>query len=336
MKKLRLFLLIALLVIGQCWPVLATDVMQTSGELTADATVTTGTALLCKVHVMSSGSSTATAVIYDNTAGSGKKIRTLTAAASDTDGTTESWSPGVAALNGLYVTISNGYVVVDYIPIGGAGSGSTSSSTKLDDLGSPDDNTDLNASTSAHGLLPKLSGSSSEYLDGTGNYSSVSAAGTKLDDLASPDDNTDLNASSSAHGLLPKLPGNSSEVLRGDGTWGSVSTTQVWNKEFALINPSSSDDGLWFRVSSTMTVSAVHAVVDPADSSESVVMDVLECNSDGDSCTSILSSTITAANTDTAGTVSDTTLTAGNWIRVDIGTVTGTVTRANLTMNGTY
>ncbi len=42
---------------------------------------------------------------------------------------------------------------------------------KLDDLGAPDDNTDLNASTTAHGLLKKLSNVATEYMDGTGAWS---------------------------------------------------------------------------------------------------------------------------------------------------------------------
>ena len=42
--------------------------------------------------------------------------------------------------------------------------------TKLDDWGVPDDNTDLNATTSRHGLLPKLSGSTSQFLRGDGSW----------------------------------------------------------------------------------------------------------------------------------------------------------------------
>lgn len=48
---------------------------------------------------------------------------------------------------------------------------------KLDDLGTPDDNTDLNASTSAHGLLKKLSNTATEYMDGTGNWSTPAGSG---------------------------------------------------------------------------------------------------------------------------------------------------------------
>ncbi len=42
---------------------------------------------------------------------------------------------------------------------------------KLDDLAAPDDNTDLDASAAAHGLLPKLSNVATEFLDGQGNWS---------------------------------------------------------------------------------------------------------------------------------------------------------------------
>jgi len=41
---------------------------------------------------------------------------------------------------------------------------------KLDDLGTPDDNTDLDASTSRHGLLPKLPNDSAKFLNGLGSW----------------------------------------------------------------------------------------------------------------------------------------------------------------------
>ncbi|UCD07223.1 MAG: hypothetical protein JSW41_05360, partial [Candidatus Aenigmatarchaeota archaeon] len=41
---------------------------------------------------------------------------------------------------------------------------------KLDDFGIPDDNTDLNASTSRHGLLMKLPGGSTQFLRGDGTW----------------------------------------------------------------------------------------------------------------------------------------------------------------------
>ncbi|MFW6118864.1 MAG: hypothetical protein ACOC7S_00860 [Planctomycetota bacterium] len=45
------------------------------------------------------------------------------------------------------------------------------SKTKLDDLQTPDDNTDLDATTTEHGLLPKLDGDAHHHLDGEGNWS---------------------------------------------------------------------------------------------------------------------------------------------------------------------
>jgi hypothetical protein len=136
-----------------------------------------------------------------------------------------------------------------------------STGVKLDDLGTPDDNTNLNASTSAHGLLPKLGGSTTTYLAGDGTWGTppntgsttfvalddtpasyttgtagqllrvnsstnaiefVSSTGIKLDDLGTPDDNTDLNASTSYHGLLPKLTGSTTNYLLADGTWAAI------------------------------------------------------------------------------------------------------------------
>ena len=59
---------------------------------------------------------------------------------------------------------------------------------KLDDFAYPDDNTDLNATSSAHGLLPKLSNNARQFLRGDGTYATyasitatpVAADGTNL------------------------------------------------------------------------------------------------------------------------------------------------------------
>jgi hypothetical protein len=48
-------------------------------------------------------------------------------------------------------------------------------SIKLDDLGSPDDNTDLNATTGAHGLCPKLGGGTTNYLRADGTWQNPSS-----------------------------------------------------------------------------------------------------------------------------------------------------------------
>ena len=51
---------------------------------------------------------------------------------------------------------------------------------KIDELGDPDNNTNLDASTSAHGLLPKLTGSPTQFLDGTGSWNSMATESPAL------------------------------------------------------------------------------------------------------------------------------------------------------------
>jgi len=51
---------------------------------------------------------------------------------------------------------------------------------KLDDCASPDDNTDLNASTSAHGLLLKLDDNTSNYLRGDGTWATPAGSGVSV------------------------------------------------------------------------------------------------------------------------------------------------------------
>ncbi len=47
---------------------------------------------------------------------------------------------------------------------------------KLDDLAAPDDNTDLDASTTKHGLLKKLSGTATEFMNGSGSWATPAGA----------------------------------------------------------------------------------------------------------------------------------------------------------------
>jgi len=52
-----------------------------------------------------------------------------------------------------------------------------SDALKLDDLAAADDNTDLNSTTSAHGLLPKLGGGSTNFLRADGTWAAPSTGG---------------------------------------------------------------------------------------------------------------------------------------------------------------
>jgi len=116
----------------------------------------------------------------------------------------------------ILVTGLSGLLADDQNPVNHAadhqqGGGDT---IKLDDLRTPDDNTDLNATTSEHGLLRRLDNNPGRYLNGQGNW-----VKPKLDDLDTPDDNTDLNSTTTEHGLLPKLDNDGDHYLDGEGNW---------------------------------------------------------------------------------------------------------------------
>lgn len=57
-------------------------------------------------------------------------------------------------------------------------SGAQAGAIKLDDLVAPDDNTDLNASTSAHGLMQKYPGGTTTFLRGDGSFATPTASVT--------------------------------------------------------------------------------------------------------------------------------------------------------------
>ncbi len=59
----------------------------------------------------------------------------------------------------------------------------TTQSIKLDDFATPDDNTDLNATSTYHGLLTKLSNVSTEFLNGTGVFSTPVGGGGAVDSV---------------------------------------------------------------------------------------------------------------------------------------------------------
>jgi len=86
---------------------------------------------------------------------------------------------------------------------------------KLDELAAPTDITTLNSTTSAHGLLKKLSNSASEFMDGAGNWDTVKDTDLSLSDVTTND------ASTSQHGFLKKLNNDATKYMNGTGAWSS-------------------------------------------------------------------------------------------------------------------
>lgn len=80
----------------------------------------------------------------------------------------------VAGTNQLSITSNTNDLTLDVVE----------ANIKLDDLGTPDDNTDLNASTTRHGLLRKLSGTASEFLAGDGTWATPAGSGSNFNSLS--------------------------------------------------------------------------------------------------------------------------------------------------------
>ena len=82
---------------------------------------------------------------------------------------------------------------------------------KIDDLAEGDDNTDLDASTSRHGLCPKFPNDSTKFLCGNGEFAVPSGSA----------DFTGDSGSGGVHGLVPAPASGdaSTKFLKADGTW---------------------------------------------------------------------------------------------------------------------
>jgi hypothetical protein len=114
----------------------------------------------------------------------GKLLKDSGAASANVPGTDEkaalAGTDGTPDGTNKYVTNSDGRLTNDRNPTAHALSHKTGGgdSIKLDEFATPDDNTNLNATTTYHGLLPKLSGVASEYLDGGGGWSTPPSGGS--------------------------------------------------------------------------------------------------------------------------------------------------------------
>lgn len=76
-----------------------------------------------------------------------------------------------------------------------------------------------NSSLTKHGFLPKLSGDSSLFLNGDGEWATTPAGGSVYDSDVIMQDITTNNADSDSHGFLLKLSMNTGHFLRADGSW---------------------------------------------------------------------------------------------------------------------
>lgn len=105
------------------------------------------------------------------------------------------------------------------------------------------------------------------------------------------------------------------------------------DKSITLETPADADNFNIWKAPDGLTITDIHCIVDPADTGESVVIDVQERNSTADSPATV-DATITCDNdgAEDDGTLSNGTIDAGDWVSLDIGTVTGTVTQVTVSI----
>lgn len=109
--------------------------------------------------------------------------------------------------------------------------------------------------------------------------------------------------------------------------------TPIRQLTIGLENPADTQNILLGKLPYGIIIQSITCGCDPADSSESVVIDVQERDASGDSPASA-DATITCDNDGAAddGSLSNATFDKNDWWSLDIGTVTGTVSNAFVTI----
>ena len=109
-------------------------------------------------------------------------------------------------------------------------------------------------------------------------------------------------------------------------------------KSIVIESPVDADRLVVMRANAAWTVTGINCIVDPANSGESVVIALYESDGSGDFtdlATNGLdgTTTITCDNDGAAddGTLSNPSIDSGDWIGIDVGTVTGTVSTLTIT-----
>ena len=123
------------------------------------------------------------------------------------------------------------------------------------------------------------------------------------------------------------------EATGGDFEWQPCDAVTTYSLSKTLLEPVDADSYLIEKLQSAITITDIHCIVDPADSAESVVIDIQETNSTGDSGVSF-DATITCDNdgAEDDGSLTNAGFDAGDYILWDIGTVTGTVDAVTVTI----
>ena len=103
-------------------------------------------------------------------------------------------------------------------------------------------------------------------------------------------------------------------------------------KSMVIETPADADNFLFFRTDSAITITGIDCLVNAATSA---VITVQECDANGGTCgTTEAAITCAATNTTEAAGIDDAAVDAGDYMRIDVGAVTGTV--GHVIVNVTY
>jgi hypothetical protein len=182
---------------------------------------------------------------------------------------------------------------------------------KLDELAAPTDVTTLNSTTSAHGLLKKLSNSATQYMDGSGNWSTPTGTGKLIARYyASYASNADLTTTIPADNTIPQNT-EGTEIL-------SVTLT-----------PTDTNNTLRFRFQGWGAMSALGAYIIAALFQDSTA-DALCASAGPDPRAATGTTDVTLEYEMTAGTASSTTF------KIRVGPQTAATLRLNGLNTGRY
>ncbi|QGH73034.1 MAG: hypothetical protein [Siphoviridae sp. ctCJE6] len=138
---------------------------------------------------------------------------------------------------------------------------------------------------------------------------------------------TTISDSDTIKGALQDLE-TAVEAIVGGGNPAPISKT--------VENPLDSDNFIIFRADAALTISSINCIVENATSA---VITVQECDSAGDNCAGVDGATTITCDVDGAaddGSLSNAAIDSGDWVRLDIGTVTGTVGHLAVSIPYTY
>lgn len=156
-------------------------------------------------------------------------------------------------------------------------------------------------------------------------FATPSGSGDMTKAVYDPDDNGTIDISSNTN-----LAAGRSLTLSGDSVEADTELYTDW-KGFTIETPTDADNFFICEVPIAITVIRVTGIV---ESATSAVLTLQNCDAAGDNCV-----TVESVTADVDGTISTSidspNIAAGHILRVDVGTVTGTVGQAHLTFTYT-